>query len=179
MRFGIIPAAISPYVVRAIGERQAYRYFQTAERIGAARAREIGLAHEVAEPDALDAAVQAIVDALLAGGPLAQAAATDLVRAVANRPVDEGVVEDTARRIAALRATAEAREGLGAFLDKRPPRVVGLPRAAGDAAPTMFSKILVANRGESGRPAAASAQPDRLGRAAPAGGLAPVEVNHV
>ena len=121
VRFGIIPAAISPYVVRAIGERQAYRYFQTAERIGAARAREIGLAHEVAEPDALDAAVQAIVDALLAGGPLAQAAATDLIRAVANRPVDEGVVEDTARRIATLRATAEAREGLGAFLDKRPP----------------------------------------------------------
>ncbi|HEX6364208.1 MAG TPA: enoyl-CoA hydratase/isomerase family protein [Albitalea sp.] len=120
VRLGIIPAAIGPYVVRAIGERQAYRYFQTAERIAAPRAREIGLAHEVAEPDALDAAVQSVVDALLAGGPLAQAAATDLIRAVAHRPVDDDVVEDTARRIATLRATPEAREGLSAFLEKRP-----------------------------------------------------------
>ena len=121
VKFGIIPAAISPYVVRAIGERQAYRYFQTAERITAERAREIGLAHEVAAPEALDAAVQAIVDALLAGSPLAQAAATDLIRAVANKPVCDEVVEDTARRIATLRATPEAKEGLTAFLDKRPP----------------------------------------------------------
>jgi len=120
VRLGIIPAAIGPYVVRAIGERQAYRYFQTAERIGAARAREIGLVHEVAEPEVLDAKVQEVVDALLAGGPLAQAAATDLIRAVANRPLDEGVIEDTARRIATLRSTPEAMEGLSAFLEKRP-----------------------------------------------------------
>jgi methylglutaconyl-CoA hydratase len=120
VRLGIIPAAIGPYVVRAIGERHAYRYFQSAERIGAERAREIGLAHEVAEPEALDAKVQEIVDALLAGGPLAQAAATDLIRAVAHKPVDDAVVEDTARRIASLRATPEAREGLTAFLEKRP-----------------------------------------------------------
>ncbi|MBU6258045.1 MAG: enoyl-CoA hydratase/isomerase family protein [Burkholderiales bacterium] len=119
VKFGIIPAAISPYVVRAIGERQAYRYFQTAERIDAARAREIGLAHEVVAPEELDAGVQRIVDALLVGGPLAQAAATDLIRAVANRPVDDALVEDTARRIAQLRATPEAREGLDAFLGKR------------------------------------------------------------
>jgi len=120
VRLGIIPAAIGPYVVRAIGERHAYRYFQTAERIGGERAREIGLAHEVAEPDALDAKVQEIVDALLAGGPLAQAAATELIRAVAHRAVDEEVFEDTARRIATLRATPEAKEGLSAFLEKRP-----------------------------------------------------------
>jgi len=120
VRLGIIPAAIGPYVVRAIGERQAYRYFQTAERIGAERAREIGLAHEVAEPDALDAKVQEVVDAVLAGGPLAQAASTDLIRAVAHRPVDDAVVEDTARRIATLRATPQAKEGLSAFLEKRP-----------------------------------------------------------
>jgi methylglutaconyl-CoA hydratase len=121
VRFGIIPSAISPYVIRAIGERQAYRYFQTAERISAARAREIGLVHEVtsADGDALDAQVQSLVDALLAGGPQAQAAATDLIRAVANKPVDDAVVSDTARRIATLRATDEAREGLAAFLDKR------------------------------------------------------------
>jgi methylglutaconyl-CoA hydratase len=121
VRLGIIPAAIGPYVVRAIGERQAYRYFQTAERISAEQARHIGLAHEVAEPEELDARVQQVVDALLPGGPLAQAAATELIRAVAHRPVDDAVVEDTARRIATLRATPEAREGLAAFLDKRAP----------------------------------------------------------
>lgn len=130
VRLGIVPAAIGPYVVRAIGERQAYRYFQTAERIGADRAREIGLAHEVAEPDALDAKVQEIVDALLAGGPLAQAAATDLIRAVAHRAVDDDVAEDTARRIATLRATPEAREGLSAFLEKRPAAWVPVQVAA-------------------------------------------------
>lgn len=121
VRFGIVPAAISPHVIRAIGERQAYRYFQSAERITAERAREIGLAHEVAEPEALDERLQQVLDALLAGGPLAQAAATDLIRAVAGRPLDDTLVEDTARRIATLRATPEAREGLGAFLEKRAP----------------------------------------------------------
>ena len=75
--------------------------------------------------DGLDAQVEAIVEALLAGGPNAQAAATDLIRAVANRPVSDAVVEDTARRIAGLRATAEAREGLAAFLDKRAPTWMG------------------------------------------------------
>lgn len=120
VRLGLIPAAIGPYVVRAIGERQAYRYFQTAERINAERAREIGLAHEVVEPAALDAKVQELVDAILAGGPLAQAAATDLIRAVTHRRVDDAVVEDTAIRIATLRAGPEAREGLSAFLEKRP-----------------------------------------------------------
>lgn len=125
VRFGLIPSAIGPYVVRAIGERQAYRYFQTAERIGAARAFEIGLAHEVVEPDVLDTRVQEVVVALFAGGPKAQAAATDLLRAISNRPVDDDIVELTARRIAALRATPEAREGLNAFLDKRSPAWTG------------------------------------------------------
>lgn len=120
VKFGIIPAAISPYVIRAIGERQSYRYFQTAERIGAARAAEIGLAHEVVSADGLDGKVNEIVEALLQGGPKAQAAAKDLIRAVANRPLSDAVVEDTARRISSLRATPEAREGLDAFLAKRP-----------------------------------------------------------
>ena len=120
VRLGLIPAAIGPYVVRAIGERQAYRYFQTAERISAERAREMGLAHEIAEPETLDAKVQEVVAALLCGGPLSQRAATELIRAIAHREVDDGVVEDTARRIAMLRATAEAKEGLSAFLEKRP-----------------------------------------------------------
>lgn len=120
VRLGIIPSAIGPYLVRAIGERQAYRYFQTAERIPAARARELGLVHEVVEADALDAKVDELLQALLAGGPMAQAASTELIRAVAHRPVDDEVVADTARRIAAIRATPEAREGLSAFLAKRP-----------------------------------------------------------
>ena len=121
VKFGIIPSAISPYVLRAIGARQATRYFQTAERIDAVRAREIGLVHEVTEPEALDAKVAEIVAALLAGGPNAQAAAKDLIRAVDHQPVNHTLVEDTAHRIAHLRATPEAREGIGAFLDKRQP----------------------------------------------------------
>lgn len=119
VRLGLIPAAIGPYVIRALGERQAYRYFLTAERIDGRRAAALGLAHEVVEPDALDAAVQALVAPLLLGGPQAQRAAKALIRAVANRPVDDAVVADTARRIAHLRATPEAREGLDAFLAKR------------------------------------------------------------
>ncbi len=121
VKFGIIPSAISPYVLRAIGARQATRYFQTAERIDAVRAREIGLVHEVAEPEELEAKVAEIVAALLAGGPNAQAAAKDLIRAVDHQPVNHTLVEDTAHRIAHLRATPEAREGIGAFLDKRQP----------------------------------------------------------
>ena len=120
VRFGIIPSAISPYVIRAIGTRQAHRYFQTAERISASRAAELGLAHEATAADGLDARVQDIVTALLQGGPKSQAAAKDLIRAVADRPVGDDLVEDTARRIASLRATPEAKEGLAAFLDKRP-----------------------------------------------------------
>jgi methylglutaconyl-CoA hydratase len=121
VKFGIIPSAISPYVVRAIGARQAYRYFQSAERIDAARARELGLVHETVEPEQLDAKVQEIVAALIAGGPLAQSAAKDLIRAVDNQPINDNVVEDTAHRIARLRATPEAKDGIAAFLDKRQP----------------------------------------------------------
>lgn len=121
VKFGIIPSAISPYVVRAIGARQAYRYFQSAERIDAARAREIGLVHEAVEPDQLDAKVEEIVAALIQGGPLAQAAAKDLIRAVDNQPINDNIVEDTAHRIAHLRATPEAKDGISAFLEKRNP----------------------------------------------------------
>ena len=121
VKFGIIPSAISPYVVRAIGTRQAYRYFQSAERIDAARAQAIGLVHETVEPEHLDAKVTEIVDALLQGGPLAQAAAKNLIRAVSNQPINDNMVEDTAHRIAHLRTTPEARDGIAAFLEKRPP----------------------------------------------------------
>ena len=120
VKFGIIPSAISPYVIRAIGERQSYRYFQSAERISAQRAGELGLAHEVVAPEALDDKVAEIVAALMQGGPKSQAAAKDLIRAVAHKPVTDAVVEDTSQRIAQLRSTPEAKEGLSAFLDKRP-----------------------------------------------------------
>jgi len=125
VKFGIIPSAISPYVLRAIGARQATRYFQSAERISAERAREIGLVHECVDVEQLDAKVGEISDSLLQGGPLAQAAAKDLIRAVAGQPVNETLVEETAHRIAHLRATPEAREGIAAFLDKRSPAWIG------------------------------------------------------
>ncbi len=125
VKFGIIPSTISPYVLRAIGARQAYRYFQSAERIDAARAREIGLVHETVEPEQLDAKVQEIVGSLLQGGPLSQAAAKDLIRTVSGRPINDTLVDDTAHRIAHLRATPEAREGIAAFLDKRQPNWIG------------------------------------------------------
>jgi len=121
VKFGIIPSAISPYVVRAIGARQSSRYFQTAERIDARRALQIGLVHEAVDDEGLDAAIEAIVRSLLAGGPKAQAAAKKLIRDVADRPIVDELVEETARRIAALRTTPEAKEGLAAFIEKRPP----------------------------------------------------------
>jgi methylglutaconyl-CoA hydratase len=121
VKFGIIPSAISPYVLRAIGARQATRYFQSAEHIFAARAREIGLVHEVVAPEELDAKIKEIANALLHGGPNAQAAAKDLIRTVNNQPINDNLVEDTAHRIAHLRATPEALEGITAFIEKRAP----------------------------------------------------------
>lgn len=121
VRLGLIPAAISPYVVKAIGERQARRYFVTAERIDAHEARRIGLVHEVVPADGLDARLDALLDTLAGNGPRAMGAAKDLVRRVGRGPVDEAMVADTARRIAGIRVGPEAREGIAAFLDKRKP----------------------------------------------------------
>jgi methylglutaconyl-CoA hydratase len=121
VRLGIIPAVIGPYVIAAIGARQARRLMLTGERISAEHAARIGLVHEVVPADQLDAAVKQIVNHLLKGGPRAIAAAKRLARDLADRAIDEALIDDTARRIAALRATPEAREGLGAFLEKRKP----------------------------------------------------------
>ncbi|MEO6929958.1 MAG: enoyl-CoA hydratase/isomerase family protein [Casimicrobiaceae bacterium] len=121
VRLGLIPATISPYVVRAIGARAAQRYFLSGERFGADEAQRIGLLHEVVTEDALDGRVDAVVDALLRAGPHAQAAAKDLLRAVANASIDAALIADTAQRIADVRASAEGREGVAAFLDKRTP----------------------------------------------------------
>jgi methylglutaconyl-CoA hydratase len=120
VKLGIVPGVISPYVLRAIGVRQCMRYFQTAERIDAVRAHRMGLVHELVEPAQLDTVVQAIVDAVLQGGPKAQLASLHLIRTVADQPLTGEVIERTARWIAEMRGTPEAREGLTAFLEKRP-----------------------------------------------------------
>jgi methylglutaconyl-CoA hydratase len=121
VRLGLIPSTIGPYVVAAIGERAARRYFLTAERFGANEARALGLVHEVVPAAELAAAGEKILAAVLAGGPKAIAQAKALVRAVVGRPVTEALIEDTARRMARIRAGDEAREGLEAFLAKRRP----------------------------------------------------------
>ena len=121
VRLGLIPATISPYVLRAIGPRQASRLFLTGERIDAGQALRIGLVHEIAEPDQVDSRLQAIMENLLAGAPNAQSAAKSLIDAVVDRPITRELMEDTAVRIADIRANPEAIEGLGAFLEKRPP----------------------------------------------------------
>ena len=121
VRLGLIPAVISPYVVAAIGEGAARRYFLTAERFGADEALRIGLVHQVVPADQLDSAVDTILIRLSEGGPAAQRAAKDLIFAVAHRPVDAGLIHDTAERIATVRASSEGREGLAGFLEKRKP----------------------------------------------------------
>ena len=121
VKFGIIPAVISPYVLRAIGPRHALRYFQSAERISAERALAIGLVSEVTSVEGLDAGVAALVEPLLVGAPGAQKAAKDLIEAIKGRAIDAATLEDTAQRIARQRATPEGRDGVAAFLDKRPP----------------------------------------------------------
>lgn len=121
VRLGLIPAVIAPHVVAAIGPRQARRWFVTGERFDAAEARRIGLVHEVVAREALDEAGARVLAGLAANGPRAMAAAKELVAAVAGRPLDAALVDDTARRIADSRAGAEGREGIAAFLEKRPP----------------------------------------------------------
>lgn len=121
VRFGLIPATIGPYVLRAIGARQAGRYFQTAERIDAATAMRIGLVHEVVDADQLDVKLGELLTALRSGGPEAQAASKRLIASVSKAPLDDALIADTADRIAHVRAGDEAKEGIDAFLNKRPP----------------------------------------------------------
>lgn len=120
-RLGLIPATIGPYVVAAIGRRAARRYFLTAERFGAAEALAIGLVHAVVPAAGLDARVRELVDLLQAAGPRAQAESKALIRAVAGRAIDDTVIADTVEWIAAVRASPEGREGIAAFLERRPP----------------------------------------------------------
>ena len=118
-KLGLSPATISPYVVRAIGQRAARRYFLTAERFDAAEAQRLGLLSAVVPAETLDAAIDALLGHLSQGGPGALAAIKDLIRAVSCGPVDEAMIEDTAKRIAEIRVSPEGREGIASFLEKR------------------------------------------------------------
>jgi methylglutaconyl-CoA hydratase len=120
-RLGLLPATIGPYVVRALGEQASRRYFATAERFSAAQAQALGFVHELVEPQALDTKVAEIVAALVANGPAAVKACKQLVKDLAGRPIDAALRDETACRIADIRASTEGREGVQAFLDKREP----------------------------------------------------------
>jgi methylglutaconyl-CoA hydratase len=124
VKIGVVPAAISPYVVRRMGESRARQYFLTGERLDGRRALEIGLANIVAEPAGLDAAVEAVVASLLSSGPEALASAKELLRRVPGMDFTEAK-RFTAEMIARLRISEEAQEGMSAFLEKRKPKWAG------------------------------------------------------
>jgi methylglutaconyl-CoA hydratase len=130
VRLGLIPAVISPYVVAAIGERAAHRYFLTAERFDAGEAYRLGLLSELAnDDDEMDLKIEALVAAILAGGPRAITEAKRLIDAVANTPLSNALIADTAARIARVRVSAEGQEGVRAFLEKRKPSWVVMPES--------------------------------------------------
>ncbi|WP_088139833.1 enoyl-CoA hydratase/isomerase family protein [Achromobacter xylosoxidans] len=120
-RLGLLPATISPYVLRAMGERAANRYFLTAERFDAATAFRLGLVHDVAPLAELAQRAEALCQALCDNGPGAVQASKRLVRDFAGQEIDAALIADTVERIAAVRSTDEAREGVSAFLEKREP----------------------------------------------------------
>lgn len=124
VKIGVVPAAISPYVVRRMGESRARQYFLTGERMDGRRALEVGLANIVAEPAGLDAAVEAVVGSLLSSGPEALASAKELLRRVPGMDFAEAK-RFTAEMIARLRVSEEAQEGMAAFLEKRKPKWAG------------------------------------------------------
>ena len=121
-KLGLIPATIAPYVMRAMGPNQARRYFLTAEKFDAGEAYRIGLVHNIAPPDQLDSTINELLATLMLTSAEAVAAAKRLVRELAFRPIDDALVADTAERIAAIRQSADGREGIASFLEKRKPR---------------------------------------------------------
>ena len=126
VKLGLIPATISPYVIRAIGARAAHRYFLTAERFSAAEALRIGFVHEVTAALSLDQKVAELAQALVQAGPEAVKACKQLVQDVAQQAITPELVAATVRGIAGIRASAEGREGVQSFLQKRKP--AWLPR---------------------------------------------------
>jgi methylglutaconyl-CoA hydratase len=121
VRLGLIPATIGPYVIRAMGERAAYRYFLTAERFNAQEAYRLGYVHQVVAAEALDEAVTKMTHHLLAGSPHAIDESKRLIREIAGEPIDQQLIADTARRIGEVRVAPDGREGIAAFLEKRKP----------------------------------------------------------
>jgi len=121
VRIGLIPATISPYLIRAMGARAAHRWFLTAERFAAAQATACGLVHEAVPAGDLDARVAALARTLVQAGPEAIKACKKLLHDVAGQEMSDSLLEDTAERIADIRVTPEGREGIAAFLDKRKP----------------------------------------------------------
>ena len=121
VKLGLIPATISPYVIRAMGARAAHRYFLTAERFSAAEAHRIGFVHEVVSADALDATVQGLSQALCSAGSNAVRACKRLLQDVAEREIHDALVRQTVEGIADIRATPEGKEGVQSFLQKRKP----------------------------------------------------------
>lgn len=121
VKLGLIPATISPYVIKAMGEQAARRYFITAERFDATAARRMGFAHEVVPLEELDVTVMGIVRGLVSNSPHAVGEAKKLVREIVGQPVSDALLDDTARRIAEIRASSEGREGVSSFLEKRKP----------------------------------------------------------
>lgn len=121
VKIGLIPATISPYVVRAMGARASRRYFLTAERFSAAEAHRFGLVHESVPMAQLDATVQSWVQALCANSPMAVRDAKRLVDAVTGQDIDEALIAKTVAGIADSRASTDGKEGVQAFLDKRKP----------------------------------------------------------
>ena len=121
VKIGLIPATISPYVIAAIGQRAARRYFVTAERFDAHRAMEIGLINEVVDAEQLDQEIHRLIDALLANGPEAIITAKRLVFDIADKVIDQQLIDSTCETIAAIRVSEQGQEGLQAFLEKREP----------------------------------------------------------
>lgn len=121
VRLGLAPSTISPYVIRAIGPRQASRYFLTAERISAEKALDIGLAHEISPLEWIDDKINEMVEAILLGGPEAQTSSKQLIQLVDNQEITEDLLLKTAQHIAHVRQGAEAKGGLTAFLNKQSP----------------------------------------------------------
>jgi len=121
VKLGLIPATISPYVVGAIGLKASRRYFQTAERFFADKAQQLGLVDEVVEPENLTNEVNVMTTKLLANGSQARRQAKKLCQDVAFKIIDENLLADTSKRIAAIRVSDEGQEGLSAFFEKRVP----------------------------------------------------------
>ena len=121
VRLGLIPSMISPYIIRALGERQATRYMLTGEKFNSNVALQLGLLHQVVSTEALDGTIESLIEEVLLCGPNAIKECKDLISMISNKPIDENLLEQTVQRISRVRASEEAKDGLNAFFKKLPP----------------------------------------------------------